>query len=93
MTKRDVLNKYEFFKANHVIKEEVKKGNNPAVVYYRDHEKDPYTIYIVRIRMHVNGGDFHDYVAHAKRESLVKKKVKRIEEILTFNKESSTKTA
>lgn len=69
------LNRYELFKAKNVIKEELEKGNVPEFTYYRSNENDPYTIYVIRKDVHKNGGDFHDYVAHAKRESLVKQKL------------------
>jgi hypothetical protein len=75
------LNKHEFFKTKTVLREEIKKGNNPEVIYYRENEYQPFTIYIVRKGMHVNGGDFHDYVAHAKRESLAEKKVEDVQKV------------
>jgi hypothetical protein len=77
----DKLNKYEFFKTKTVLREEIKKGNDPDVIYYRANEHHPFTIYIVRKGMHVNGGDFHDCVAHAKRESLAKKKVEDVQKV------------
>lgn len=81
------LNKHEFFKAKNVISRELQKGIIPEITYYRDNDSSPYTIYIVIKNEHKDGGDFHNYVAHAKRESLVKQKVEDLQRIVEMYKE------